>query len=92
MSTESSDLLAKSPVRMTDYEILVVFWDDGNFYLYRLQILRRPPDYSSNDSNLCPPYLLYDWIALHKLFSRDFQKNPDPPILAVFDFLAFFVF
>ena len=26
MSTESSDLLAKSPVRMTDYKILGIFW------------------------------------------------------------------
>ena len=39
MSTERSDLLAKSPVRMTDKKILVIFWDAGNAYRCRLQIL-----------------------------------------------------
>ena len=36
---KSSDLPAKSPVRMTDYEILGIFLDAGNFYRCRLQIL-----------------------------------------------------
>ena len=31
MSTESSDLLAKSRVRMTNSKILGNFWDAGNF-------------------------------------------------------------
>ena len=39
MSTESSDLLAKSPVRMTDSKILGIWGDAGNFYRYRLEIL-----------------------------------------------------
>ena len=35
----SSDLPAKSPVRMTDSKLLDIFWDAGNFYHCRLQIL-----------------------------------------------------
>ena len=30
--TESSDLLAKPPIRMTDFKILEIFWDAGNFW------------------------------------------------------------
>ena len=36
VSTERSDLLAKSPVRMTDKKILGILWDAGNFYRCRI--------------------------------------------------------